>query len=333
MGMKRSQSLSRVAGGAVFAVVGALLFAAPAARAELVDKVAAVVDEQVITLSEVERRAAPELRQAFNERDPQRRATMRRAIMEAALESLIAEKLLEREMEELGITVGEQEVELGLDDVRRQNNFTPEQFEQALRQEGYTLQSYKEFMRKHLRRMKLVNLKVRSRVKVSEKDLRAEYDRWVRTEQSDPEVHARHILVRLSKDATPEQEAEALAKARALAEEARQPGVDFAQLAREKSEGPSREDGGDLGFFKRGMMLPDFDRVAFSLPVGGVSDPVRTHFGYHVIKVEERRAPDVPAFEEVKAQLQDNVMRNQLEKYTEQYVKELRQKANVEVRI
>ncbi len=316
--------------GAVIAVVLAIV---PAAHAELVDKVAAVVDEQVITLSEVERRAAPELRQSFNERDPQKRTAMRRAAMEGALESLIAEKLLEREMEELGITVGDQEVELGLEDVRRQNNFTPEQFEQALRQEGYTVQSYKEFMRKHLRRMKLVNLKVRSRVKVSEKDLRAEYDRWARMEQSDPEVHARHILVRLGKDATPEQEGEALAKARALAEEARKPGVDFAQLAREKSEGPSKDDGGDLGFFKRGMMLPDFDRVAFSLPEGGVSDPVRTHFGYHVIKVEERRSAALPSFEEVKAQLQDNVLRSQLEKYTEQYVKELRQKANVEIRI
>ena len=316
--------------GAVIAVVLAIV---PAAHAELVDKVAAVVDEQVITLSEVERRAAPELRQSFNERDPQKRTAMRRAAMEGALESLIAEKLLEREMEEHGITVGDQEVELGLEDVRRQNNFTPEQFEQALRQEGYTVQSYKEFMRKHLRRMKLVNLKVRSRVKVSEKDLRAEYDRWARMEQSDPEVHARHILVRLGKDATPEQEGEALAKARTLAEEARKPGVDFAQLAREKSEGPSKDDGGDLGFFKRGMMLPDFDRVAFSLPEGGVSDPVRTHFGYHVIKVEERRSAALPSFEEVKAQLQDNVLRSQLEKYTEQYVKELRQKANVEIRI
>ncbi len=313
--------------------VAVLLTGASVAHAELVDKVAAVVDEQVITLSEVEQRAAPELRQAFNERDPQRRSAMRRAAVQGALEGLIAEKLLEREMDALGITVSDQEVELGMEDVRRQNNFTPEQFEQALRQEGYTPQAYKEFMKKHLRRLKLVNLKVRSRVKVAEKDLRAEYERWARMEQQDPEVRARHILVRLEKDATAEQVEQARKKAEALAAEARKPGVDFAELAKEKSEGPSREDGGDLGFFKRGMMLADFDKVAFSLPVGGVSEPVRTHFGFHVIKVEERRSVPVASFEEVKAQLQDRVLGAQMEKYTQQYVQELRQKANVEIRI
>jgi peptidyl-prolyl cis-trans isomerase SurA len=311
----------------------ALVGLAGVARAELVDRVAAVVDEQIITLSEVEQRAAPELRQAFNERDPSKRNALRKAALEGALEGLIAEKLLEREMDELGIAVTDQEVELGIEDVRRQNNFTPEQFAQALAQEGYSVAGYKQFMKKHLRRMKLLNLKVRSRVKVSDKDLKAEYDRWARLEQADPEVHARHILVRVARDAPAKEVEEALARARAIAEEARKPGADFAQLAREKSEGPSREDGGDLGFFKRGMMLPDFDKVAFHLPEGAVSDPVRTHFGFHVIKVEARRNQPVASFEEMKPQLQENVLRNQQERFTEQYVKELRQKARVEIRI
>jgi peptidyl-prolyl cis-trans isomerase SurA len=80
-------------------------------------------------------------------------------------------------------------------------------------------------------------------------------------------------------------------------------------------------------------MVPEFDKVAFSLPAGGVSDPVRTRFGWHVIKVEERRAVPVKSFEEMKDQLQEKLSREQLEKYTDQYVKELRQQAAVEVRI
>jgi peptidyl-prolyl cis-trans isomerase SurA len=317
---------------AASAAVGVLL-ASTAARAELVDKVAAVVNDDVIALSEVEKRAAPEIAAANQNRDPQQRAELRKRALQGALDQLIAEKLLEKEMDDLGIAVTDQEVDLGIEDVRKQNNLEPEQFEQALRGEGYTMKDYREFMRKHLRRLKLVNLKVRNKVKISDKDLRAAYDQWARMEQSDPEIHARHILVKVEPNAPPAEVAKALEKAKGLAAEARKPGVDFAELAKKKSDGPSGPDGGDLGTFRRGVMVPEFDKVAFSLPAGGISDPVRTRFGWHVIKVEERRAVPVKSFEEMKDQLQEKLSREQLEKYTDQYVKELRQQATVEVRI
>lgn len=315
------------------ALVAAAALAALPASAELVDRVAAVVNDKIIPQSEVVQRAAPELMLANQERDPKKRSEMRNAAMKRALETLIAERLLEEQMNELGIQVTEQEVELGLEDVRKQNNIDPEQFEQALRAEGYTMEKYREFMRNHLRRLKLVNLKVRQKVKISEKDLRAEYDKWARMEQADPEVHARHILVKVPQDATPEQVEAAKKKAEAIAQEARKPGADFVALAKEKSEGPSAQDGGDLGFFRRGVMVPEFDRVVFSLPKGGVSDPVRTRFGFHVIKVEEIRQVPVASFEEMKPQLQERLMRDQIERYTEQYVQELRAKATIEVKI
>ncbi len=137
-------------------------------------------------------------------------------------------------------------------------------------------------------------------------------------------MHARHILVQVAPKATPEQVEAARLKALALANEARKPGVDFAALAKKKSEGPSAADGGDLGFFRRGVMVAEFEKAAFALPVGGVSDPVRTKFGWHVLKVEERRAVPPKPFEEVKEQLREKMLRAQLEKYTDQYVQELR---------
>jgi peptidyl-prolyl cis-trans isomerase SurA len=313
--------------------LAAALLVGASARAQVVDKVAAVVNDDLIALSEVERRAAPELAAVNQTRDPQQRADLRRKALQSAVEQLIGEKLMEKQMDELGIAVSDQEVELGLEDVRRQNNFDADQFEQALRSEGYSMREYREFMRKQLRRLKLVNVKVRSKVTVSEKDLRAAYDRWARLEQADPEIRARHILVKLDAKASPQQEAKALEKAKALAAEARKPGMDFAELAKKKSDGPSAPDGGDLGTFRRGLMVPEFDKVAFALPQGGVSDPVRTRFGWHVIKVEERRSVAVKSFEEMKDQLQERLTREQLEKYTDQYVKELRQQAAVEVRI
>jgi peptidyl-prolyl cis-trans isomerase SurA len=122
-------------------------------------------------------------------------------------------------------------------------------------------------------------------------------------------------------------------KAVALMDEAKVPGVDFAELAKKKSEGPSAADGGDLGFFKRGVMVPEFEKAAFTLMPGSVSEPIRTKFGWHVLKVEERKSMAAPPLDEVKEQLKERMLRAQLEKYTEQYVQELRAAAVVDVRI
>ncbi|MBL9037024.1 MAG: peptidylprolyl isomerase [Archangium sp.] len=306
--------------------------ASTAAWAELVDRVAAVVNNDVIAQSEVELRAAPELARIRAEPDGTKRAELRREIMAKTVDLLVGEKLMDAQIRELNIEVTDAEIDAGIDDVKKQNGIDGAQFEQLLLQEGYTLASYRSFMKKHMAKLKLVNLKVRSKVKISDEDLKAEYAKMSRDESLDAEVHARHLLVQLPPKPTPEQVEAARVKAQALAEEARQPSVDFAQLAMKKSDGPSASEGGDLGFFRRGTMVAEFERAAFGLPLGGVSDPVRTKFGWHVIKVEERRAGAPKPFDEVKEVLRDKLLRSQLERYTEQYVQELRVAAAVEVK-
>lgn len=309
-----------------------ITLAAASAQAELVDRVAAVVNNDIVTLSEVEARAAPELAQ-LRSAPADKRGELREAALKRGLDLLIGEKLMEAEIRELNIEVADSEIDLGVEDVKKQNNITQEQFEQLLAQEGYTMSTYRSFMRKHLSRMKLVNLKVRSKVKIADEDLKAEYAKWARDEAQDAEIHARHLLVQVAPKATPEQVEAARVKAVALAAEARKPGTDFAELAKKKSEGPSASDGGDLGYFRRGVMVKEFEQVAFTTPVGGIADPVRTKFGWHVIYVEDRRALAAPPFDEVKDQLREKMLRGQLEKYTEQYVKELRAAALVDVKI
>ncbi len=317
----------------MLSALGLSLLGTGPAYAELVDRVAAVVNSDIVALSEVEQRVGPELAKATAERDPKKRAQLRADLMKRALDVLIGEKLLEAQIKELNIEVTDQDLEAGMEDVRRQNNLDQAQFEQLLRESGYTMPTYRDFMRKHLARLKLINLKVRSKVKVSDEELKAEYAKYSRLEGEDPEVHARHIVVQVTAKATPEEVEKARAKAAVLVLEARKPGVDFAELAKKKSEGPSAPDGGDLGYFRRGVMMPEFERTAFGLKTGEVSEPVRTKFGWHVIKVEDRRTVAVKSFDEVKEQLKDSLLKNQLERYTEQYVQELRQAAAVETKI
>lgn len=316
-------------------IIAAALVWSAAAHAELVDRVAAVVNRDIIALSEVEQRAAPELqRLAQANTDPRKRTELRAQVLKAALDSLIGEKLIEGEIKELGLTASNTEVEEAMANVRQQNNITDNaQFEQLLAREGYTMETYREFLRKQIARSRLLQMKVTPKVKVSEEDLKAAYAQYARMENEDAEVHARHILVSVDPKATPEQVEAARKKAEAIAVEARRPGMDFSALAKARSEGPSAADGGDLGFFRRGVMVPAFEKVAFALKVGEVSEPVRTNFGWHVLKVEERRAVQPPSYEEMKPKLEAKLRQDKTEKYIDQYVQELRQKAAVEVKM
>src|ERR1700737_4645842 len=129
------------------------------------------------------------------------------------------------------------------------------------------------------------------------------------------EVHARHILVETEDEA------------KAVAEELKK-GADFAELAKKKSKDPGASDGGDLGFFTKDQMVPEFSNVAFALEPGKISDPVKSQFGWHIIKVEEKRNRKAPDFDQVKGQIETYVTR----KAQADYVANLREGAKVERR-
>ena len=139
------------------------------------------------------------------------------------------------------------------------------------------------------------------------------YQEAIEKVAGEKEVHARHILL------PTEDEAKAV-KAEL------DKGADFAELAKKKSKDPGAADGGDLGFFTKDQMVPEFSAVAFALEPGKVSDPVKSQFGWHIIKVEEKRDRKAPAFDEVKAQVSQFVVR----KAQADYVTKLRAAAKIE---
>jgi peptidyl-prolyl cis-trans isomerase D len=144
----------------------------------------------------------------------------------------------------------------------------------------------------------------RAQASVPEEQLRAEYEKNKESFKSGEAVRAQHILIRTEAGASPEEEAAAKARADALYEQIRG-GADFGKLASENSGDPgSAARGGDLGFFERGQMVPEFENAAFSLSVGEVSQPVKSDFGYHIIKLSEKRPAGFQAFEEVRPALE-----------------------------
>ena len=166
-----------------------------------------------------------------------------------------------------------------------------------------------------LRNKVLMGLALQAEVKASLTDeaYRKVYDDATKSMTPQEEVHARHILVETEDEA------------KAIAEQIKG-GADFATLAKEKSKDPGAAQGGDLGYFGKEQMVPEFAEVAFKMYPGQVSNPVKTQFGWHIIKVEDKRQRPVPTFEQVKGQIETFLTR----KAQTEYVAKLRQNAKVE---
>jgi peptidyl-prolyl cis-trans isomerase C len=148
---------------------------------------------------------------------------------------------------------------------------------------------------------------------VTESALRKLYDEAAKQIGDEQEVRARHILVESESDA------------KAVLAELKK-GADFAALAKQKSKDPGAADGGDLGYFTKDQMVPEFADIAFKLNKGQTSDPVKTQFGWHVIRIEDRRKREIPGFEQVKPQLESYLVR----KAQADYVTKLRKDALIE---
>jgi peptidyl-prolyl cis-trans isomerase C len=150
-------------------------------------------------------------------------------------------------------------------------------------------------------------------VAVTDDAMHKVYDEAVKQMANEQEVHARHILV------ATEDEAKAI-------EAELKKGGDFAAIAKEKSKDPSAAEGGDLGYFTKDQMVPEFADVAFRLDKGQISDPVKTQFGWHIIKVEDKRTKPTPTFDDVKSQLEGYVAR----RAQAELMQKLRSTANLE---
>lgn len=145
-------------------------------------------------------------------------------------------------------------------------------------------------------------------------------------------IRASHILIKSSRDDDFKKRSAALNKAKDIKRRL-DAGEDFETVAKKYSEGPSAPNGGDLGEFTRGQMVPEFEKAAFALPVGGVSDPVETQFGYHIIQVQEKKAERKMRFDDLKMDLANFLYQKKGQERFEGFVAELRKKADVKVSI
>ncbi len=307
----------------------ALTLASPG---EVVDRVAATINGDVVTLSDLEERAGAEWTRAEHLAAGPQRDEALRAALRRAFDAIAAEKLLAKQAEVLQLDVTDVQIDAAVADIKTRNHFDDAQLDRALGEQGLDRARFRQQVRRELETYQVLQFKVRGRVKVTDGDVQNYYQTHPQEFGGDEEVKARHIFLPLAEGATRAEEE----KARALGERVLQrlrTGEDFAKVARETSRGPSAADGGDIGWLRRGTIQKQLEDAAFALKDGRISPLVRAGPGLHVVKVEARRRGGGKAFEEVREEIRTRLYEEQVGSYRQQYIDELKKGALIELKL
>jgi parvulin-like peptidyl-prolyl isomerase len=233
--------------------------------------------------------------------------------------------------DKLGVT--DAQVDKAFEETAKSNHMDKDQLQQVLYNQGQTVAEFKQTLRKQIERSQYMQFRMQGKTGFTEKDLIQRCNELRGQASGDIVVKASHLLFKVGADAS---DAEvAAAKSRAMDAYAElQKGADFAELAGRVSDDKGTK-GGDLGYFHRGEMVPQFDQIAFTAKVGDISKPVRTQFGFHIIRVEDKRVSESKGCddEQVKAQVSNELYNRELERQLKLWVDELRKKAYVDVKI
>ena len=298
----------------------------------VVDRVVAVVNAEVITLSEVDRAIGPFLKEVVRAEDRLERKEQLNRVRRQALDTMIEEKLMDREIKRVGIKVTPREVETVIDDIKKQNKATQEDLERALAKEGMTLEQYKTQIEQRILRTKLVQWSVKVEPKASEKQLREFYEQNAERYRTPETLRPAHILFGIPKEAPPEKVQEVRKNCQGVLDRIRK-GEDFGEMALLYSQDPSAKDRGDLGYFKKGELLPAFEKELVRLHVGEVGGIIRTEVGFHLIKLLDRKGGTPMPFEEAKARVQQECFQSEMDRAVKQFITSLKEKSVIDIRL
>jgi peptidyl-prolyl cis-trans isomerase C len=227
------------------------------------------------------------------------------------------------------VMVTAEEVDSNIKQMRAQFP-SEEEFKKALDARGMTLEKLKSDTRIDMTINKMVETEVSSQAAPSDAEIRAFYDKNPDKFKQDESVRASHILFRVDENADAATKKKVMEQAQAVLKEARG-GADFAELAKKHSADGSAQQGGDLNYFTHGQMVPPFDQAAFALKPGEISDIVTTQFGYHIIKVTDRKPATAVPFDQVSGRIKDFLAEQQKQQKAEAFIQSLKQKAKIEV--
>lgn len=300
---------------------------APAEEKKVSDEKVAVVNGVTITQVAFQKELNFHLQRA-TQQGMQVSETEMAKLKEDVLESLIEREILYQESQKTGIKIEAKAVDEQLS-VIKQRFPTEKDYQNALEQMNFSEEDVKMQIERGLAIKGLIDQQIGQKIIVTDEESKAYYDGNPQLFKQPEQVKASHILIKVESNADEKQKGEARQKIIDVQAKLKN-GEDFAALAQEYSEGPSSGRGGDLGYFRRGQMVKPFEDAAFTMKPNEVSGIVETRFGYHLIKVYDKKPETVLAYAEVKDKLNARMKQQKTEQEAGKYIDELKKDAKIE---
>jgi len=300
------------------------------AGSKIVERIVAVVDQEIILESEMQARVAAD--KIPDEGDPLADKHRQKAA-ENMLWRMIDELLVQKKADEMQIKVLPEEVDRAIDNIARENGVTRADLFAAIRGQGMDVEAYRRDLRQQLLRHKVMSLKVRGRVRITEDEGRRFYNDQVREIRSRDVFVGAHILISVPPGAGAATVAERRSRAQEALRQIRE-GKPFADVAaRMSDDSMSAEQGGVIGRHMPSDLHPDLARAFVDLEPGEIGGPVRTPSGFHVVKLIEREASGVLPFADVKNRIMAQLIEREMKRQEEMWIQELRRSAYVDIRL
>ena len=314
----------------VFIVTGVLLTAT--VSAEVVDKIVAVVNDEIIALSELNstfESYRKRIEETYKNQDLVKIVAEARLAM---LNKLIDQSLIEQEAKKSALAIKDDEVMDTIQNFLKQKNIRMDDLLTVLVKEGSTFEEYKKDVRNQLLRMKLVRRQVQSKVAVSEEEIGDYYLKHREDYEGKEAVRIKQILIPLPQNVGATTKAKIKGDIDMIYKRLKN-GESFDLLAARHSQGPAASSGGDLGFVEKGMIFPAVENVAFSLKLGEMSGVIESPIGFHIIMVIDRRGAGIKPIEYVRIEIREKLEGEKMEKKYNEWISDLRNKSHIEIKL
>ncbi len=298
--------------------------------AKVVNRIVAVVNDDVITYFELEQESQDAVSRALARNQ---NADTKQVVYDTkrqVLEQMVNMKLAQAEIKRLGIKVSEEEIDKAIERLKRDNAFTQEQLVARLEQEGSSLKELRERFRADIERARLLDKEVRSRIVVPDDDIKKYYEENQEQFTGKNRVRLKNILIPVANNDS----AETLQERKALAEQLYgklREGASFDTIAKTYSKGPNASSGGDLGYINYNDLAPFLKDAIADLQPGQSSEVIETPYGFQIIQLAEKETMGVKPFDQVKDEIRDVLYRKQINQRYEAWVDSLREKAYIKV--
>lgn len=305
--------------------LSALLFAViPPSGAETVDRVVAIINDSIITLSELNAATAVAIEKLGVKGAGDKRKV--EEVRSTILDSLIEQRLVKQAADRAGIEISEREIDNSIEDVKKQNNLTQDELLLALAQSGLTQKEYREQLKEQIRQVKFINKEFRSKISIQDDDIEDYYRQNIK-EFSGSAVYRMNMIF------LPSSDLKTMEERLKLVTDGLGRGEDFRQLASHYSDGPSPSLGGDLGYMKAGEMEVWLEETAKGLQTGQTSQVIRRPEGAYFIQLTELKAAETRPLSEVKGLIQDRLFKKIMDERFSFWLSEVKRFAHLEIRM